>query len=110
MRARSDTASTGTITRYPSDIPSTTVARTQPDVVVPHTMTVSTPRAVRRSCRSVPKNAEGCCFSNTTSPASGVTSGSMSQPSDPRTQATSPGHLTPNGPASERSGSYAQYE
>ena len=71
VRARSETASTGTTMRYPSDMPSTTVARTQPDVVVPQTTTVSTPSAPRRACRSVPKNAEGCCFSNTTSPAAG---------------------------------------
>ena len=65
----------------------------------------------RRSCRSVPKNAEGCCFSNTTIAAGRARrAGSISQPSEPRTQAASPGHLTPNGPASERSGSYAQYE
>ena len=102
----SATQSTGTITWKSWDRPSTTVARTQPLVVVPQTTTVSTPSRRSRSARSLPKKADGARFSSTVSPSAGSISGSIRQASLPRRLSMSVLAFSPHTPASGFSGSY----
>ncbi len=54
-----------------------TLARTQPDVVAPLTISVSTERAVSQDCNGVPKKAEGPILRTTSSPGSGASSGTI---------------------------------
>ena len=59
---------------------STTLARTQPDVVAPVTISVSTDRLASQLISGVPKNAEGPILLITRSPAAGASSGVTAAP------------------------------
>src|SRR5439155_1219624 len=69
---RSPTHSRTTIGRKPSPIASSTVCRTQPAIVTPVTITVSTAAARRKPARYVPWKALANFFTITCSPAPGA--------------------------------------
>src|SRR5437763_7813582 len=60
---------------------STTVARTQPEVVVPTTTTLSAPSKVRYAARFEPKKPDGFCFLITMSLGPGAIGATISLPS-----------------------------
>ena len=64
---RSPTHSRGTIGASPCCIASTTVARTQPEVDAPHTISVSRPAS--SAANGTPKNADACALTSTGSRA-----------------------------------------
>ncbi|GDY51165.1 hypothetical protein SVIO_017880 [Streptomyces violaceusniger] len=99
--ARSPTQARGTSTGKPDWTASTTVARTQPLVVAPHTTTVSRPRPVRVAARLVPKKAEAPFFTTSGScPGRMGSRGSMATASLPSTKVRRPGALRSQGTAS----------
>jgi hypothetical protein len=75
---RSPTASRGITGRKPNCNASTAVARTQPEVDAPVMMRVSTPAAVRRLERPVPKKPEANSLFRTGSVPLGAMRGSIS--------------------------------
>src|SRR3712207_2987004 len=81
--ARSAQQSVTTNVGNPAWTESTTEARTQPDVVAPHTSTVSTRAATSIAATEVPANAEGPVFATTGSLLSRPNRGSISTHGDP---------------------------
>src|SRR5471032_1080215 len=75
--ARSPTQLDTTSGRKPCDIASTTLARTHPLVTAPATINVCTARCDNHGASCVPKNAEGTVLRTTSSPAAGVSSGTI---------------------------------
>mmetsp|Transcript_43488 Transcript_43488/g.114619 ORF Transcript_43488/g.114619 Transcript_43488/m.114619 type:complete len:216 (-) Transcript_43488:1342-1989(-) len=73
----SPTHSRGMTTRNPCCMPSSAVARMQPEVEQPTKSTVSMRRALKYESSGVPKNAPGCFLIITSSPCTGSTSGQM---------------------------------
>src|SRR3712207_5702512 len=81
--ARSAQQSVTTNVGNPAWTESTTEARTQPDVVAPHTSTVSTRAATSTAATGVAENAEGPVFATTGSLLRRPSRGSTSTQGDP---------------------------
>jgi hypothetical protein len=69
-------------------------------VLTPTSTTVSMPSEVRVDAREVPKKPLAYCFTTTTSPGSGATSGIGSPSGSPSTKWRSPRTLRKNSPPS----------
>src|SRR5579871_4159516 len=101
-RDRSPTASRTTMGRNPFWQASTAEARTQPLVVQPVMISVSTVRTLSREIRSVPKKQEAYFFTSSESPGRKSRRGSICTPSVPARRLAEPFCFMPKIPASFR--------
>ncbi len=101
--ARSPTQSVTQTVRKLCCIESTTVARTQPEVVQPATTSVSARRKASQPARPVPKKAEAPCLRTTSSPGAGASSGTICDRGLASVSLRSDGALRVKTPASDPS-------